>query len=389
MTKKKICFIGRAKQVGGAELGLIDLISNLDQNIFSAHIILPHKNSQNFKWVQRELPEIPITHVPFEEYIPKCIWQRPQLPVYNPFGVLMLMRALQKIKPDMVHSNDLYAGKYGAKAAFSLHIPNIVMLRTIYYKTKFDYHTFVDGRITRYANWVVSNSQRGAELIYERTNAQNIKHIGNGININKFDNATIPFDFYEKNDIPKRKRILLLPARISAGKGQHTLVNALPYIAKEQSDIHVVFLGDCQYGRDEYSRSLREKINSLGLDQFVSWINFSSNVAPFYKAASIVILPSFVEGAPRVLLEALASSTPVIGSKIDGINEIIQDGINGFKFELDQPQSLANAILKILHLNDFDYKAMKNRCKQIAIEKYDIKKMIENYEKLYIELIDK
>jgi glycosyltransferase involved in cell wall biosynthesis len=387
MGKKiKICFIGRSKQIGGAELGLIDLIKNLDMSIFSVHIILPHKNSPNFQWVQKELPEIPLTHVPFEEYLPKFIWHRQQLPIYNPLGVLLLKRALRKIKPDLIHSNDLLAGKYGAKAAFSLNIPNIVMLRTNYYRTKFNYHIFVDRRLTKYASRIVSNSERGAELIFERTKAQNIMYINNGIDINKFDKSTVPVDFYEKNNIPRDKRIILLPARIGAGKGQHTLVSSLPYIVKEQSDIHVVFLGDCQFGNEDYFKSLKEEVNHLGLNKIVSWITFNSQVASFYKVAYVVVLPSFLEGAPRVLLEAMASSTPIIGSKIDGINEIIQDGVNGFKFELDQPKSLADAAIEIMRLNNSDYQGMKQRCKQIAVEKYDIKKMIKNYEKLYIEL---
>lgn len=384
----KICYIGRSKQVGGAELGLVDIIKKIDLNLFSPFIILPHKDSQNYKMIQNELPNIPLIHVPFEEHLPVCLSAMEQFPLIDPIGIYQLKSAIRKIRPHIVHSNDMRAGKYGSKAAQSLKIPNIVTMRCIYYKRKFNHQRIVEKQLTKNATKIVFNSVRGAELMKERTNSQNIITILNGINLDKFSHSSEVVSIRQKYQIPENRKIILIPARICAEKGQHVVVKIIPELIKQNKDVHFIFLGDSHYGKDDYLQSLKDFSSQNKIEEYITWSNFSFDVGQYYHSSFAVLLPSFLEGTPRILLEALSCAIPIIGSSIDGINEIIQNGHNGFKFDLNNPQTLIDAILKLLSYTDRQYTQLKQNCRLFAEDNYDIKRMIHSYQQLYIEIVN-
>lgn len=382
----KICYIGRSKQVGGAELGLLDIINKIDKKRFSPFIILPHKNSQNYIMIQKKLPDIPLIYVPFGEKEIKYFSAIEQLPLFDPLGIKRLRIAIEKIKPDIIHSNDFVAGKYGTKVANFLKIPNIVTMRGIYYKRKYNFQKFAENSLTKNATKVVFNSSRGAALLKERVNSCNIISILNGINLTKFSD-TIKSDFiYKKYQIPENKKIILIPARICKEKGQHIVMNVIPEITHSTDSLHFVFLGNSELGKEHYLQSLKEFSIQNKIENFISWVDFSSDMIPFYKSSFAVLLPSFFEGTPRVLLEALSMSVPVIGSAIDGINEIIQHGYNGYKFELSNPHTLTKAILDLYSLSNNQYAQMKQLCRKTAENNYDIQRMIFEYESLYEQI---
>lgn len=379
----KICYIGRARQVGGAELGLADIVKNIDKKRFSPLIILPHKNSQNFRMIQKNLPDVPLIHVSFEENILEYFANIEQFPLLDPIGLLHLRSAIKKIKPDIIHSNDFRAGKYGSEVAKSLKIPNVVTIRSIYYKRKFNFQHFVESRLVKNATRIVFNSERGRDLFKQRIKANNIITILNGINLNKFSDTVESNLIYDKYDISQKRKIILIPARICKEKGQHVVVKVIPEILKITENLHFIFIGNSQPGQEEYLQSLKNFAIQNNVENHITWIDFSSDMAQFYKSSFAVLLPSFLEGTPRVLLEALSVGVPVIGSSIDGINEIIEPGQNGYKFDLNNPHTLIQAFSTLNSLTENQYAQMKIACRKFAEDKYTIQRMIAEYEQLY------
>jgi glycosyltransferase involved in cell wall biosynthesis len=232
----------------------------------------------------------------------------------------------------------------------------------------------------------VFNSTRGAELLKERTAANNITSILNGIKIERFLQNT-DSTFYSKFNVPQGRKVFLLPSRIYPLKGHQILIEAISHLITDYPEMHVVFLGN----EDRYFPGTKEFYNTLAVKlsvhNHITWIDFTNDVVPFIKNAYCVTLPSFSEGCPRVLLEALAASTPIIGSKIDGINEILDDGVNGYSFISKDSDSLAAAIRKLLSLTIEQYQIMKDNCLKNAEEKYDLQKMINQYQNLYLKLL--
>lgn len=384
--KYRICYVETAEQIGGGQVGLFDILANLDYQVFEPWVITTSSQGQLYKCL-KSFEKVHLAVVPFTAYLPKKLLTNQYLGIYSPIGVNLLKKKLLELKPALVHSNHLPAGKYGTKAAFMCKIPNIVTMRCMYYRRVFYYNRFVEKRICKYSDKIVFNSLRGADLFRERTNAhKKVTSILNGINLNAFSTIE-PELIYQKFGIAEESKVFLLPARVYPDKGHHLLIKAIAKITAKYPQIHVVFLGDEDHCFKGYKEECKLLAKSLCVDSKITWINFHKEVVDFFKSSYCVVLPSYTEGCPRVLLEALAAGTPILGSKIDGINEIIEEGVNGFGFAPDDSDSLSLAIEKIMNMDQKSYQNMKANCLRIARQRYDIKDMIDKYQKLYLDLI--
>lgn len=120
---------------------------------------------------------------------------------------------------------------------------------------------------------------------------------------------------------------LLCVGRLTANKGQHILIEACALLKKDGVAFHLTFAGD---GEDR--NSLETQVKSLGLSENTSFTGAmgQDSVKELYASADIFILPSFAEGVPVVLMEAMAMEIPVISTCITGIPELIDSGDDGF-----------------------------------------------------------
>ena len=131
-------------------------------------------------------------------------------------------------------------------------------------------------------------------------------------------------------------------------KGIHHLVNAFVFIAEDFSSARLVIVG-----KDEnkaYAADLKEQIKELGLNNRVHFIGPQpqSELAICMAKASVLVLPSMSEGLGRVIIEAMATGTPVIGSRVGGIPELVQDGVRGFLVPPGDENALAEKLRWIL-----------------------------------------
>jgi glycosyltransferase involved in cell wall biosynthesis len=100
----------------------------------------------------------------------------------------------------------------------------------------------------------------------------------------------------------------------------------------------------------EFLKTLKETIASKGAESAVSFVSYltQSDLACEMHAARVVVLPSRSEGLGRVLIEAMATGTPVVGSSVGGIPDLITHGYNGYLFPLEDPSGLALELEKVL-----------------------------------------
>lgn len=180
-----------------------------------------------------------------------------------------------------------------------------------------------------------------------------------------------PQQFYDiSNDQMKKKfqnnQIILSVGRLIDLKGTVFLVESLPYILNHYPNTLLIIIGS---GPEE--ERLHERVESLSLKEHVTFLGTLNHedLIPYYHLADVFILPSiFKDGKTEalgvVLLEAMASGCPVIGSNVGGIPDIIRDGENGFLVPEQNPEVLAEKITAVL-----SNRAMADRFRQ---EGYDI-----------------
>ncbi|MBS0182745.1 MAG: glycosyltransferase family 4 protein [Nitrospira sp.] len=138
--------------------------------------------------------------------------------------------------------------------------------------------------------------------------------------------------------------VLLTVARLTEQKGHRFLIEALPALIAEWPSLVCLFVGE-----GECRESLRALAREKGVEQSCRFAGARNDVVDWYAAADVVVLPSLSEGFPFVVLEALAMSRPVIATNVNGVPELIHDGIHGLLVPPRNPQALHTAIRTLLH----------------------------------------
>jgi len=183
----------------------------------------------------------------------------------------------------------------------------------------------------------------------------------------------------------KEDNLLLFVGRISFGKGLHVLLDSLHDLKKSVSLVIIGPATSLNYYQDILKRIEKEnqrgkhRITYLGaLDQ--------PEVAKWCQKASILILPSFSEGFPVVILEALSCETPVIATPVGGIPELIRDYENGFLIPPNNPLKLAEAIEYLLDNKDIRTKMGKAGRKH-TVKNFSLEVVAQKLRRVYEQII--
>jgi glycosyltransferase involved in cell wall biosynthesis len=160
---------------------------------------------------------------------------------------------------------------------------------------------------------------------------------------------------------------ILLPAGIMYEKGQHIAIEAVSRLQKNGiKNIELLFCGEeYKIQNNNYIDKLITKINELELKDTVHFLGFRKDLYQIMRLSQIVILPSYSEGLPRIILEAMALKKPVIATPVGGITDLIIDNLTGLIMEIDDAQSLAGK-LKLLIMNKELGKYISNNAFKLA-----------------------
>jgi glycosyltransferase involved in cell wall biosynthesis len=174
--------------------------------------------------------------------------------------------------------------------------------------------------------------------------------------------------------------VVAAAGRLSPEKGFHVFITAAARVAQEREDVSFVIFGEGPL-RGELARLIKR--NSLD-DRFVL-AGFYSNLDAVLPAADLLVISSFTEGLPVVLLEALLAGVPVVATTVGGIPEVIDDGTDGF---LVPPGSVEQLVLRIMEL--LESRPLREQMKiagprKIAAE-YNTRLQAERYAALFERL---
>lgn len=138
--------------------------------------------------------------------------------------------------------------------------------------------------------------------------------------------------------------------------------------------VYLMMVGD---GPDE--AMLKEKVQSLGIQQSVSFFPFTSEPKYVFERIDVTVLPSlYKEGLPNVLLESMGMGVPVVSSNIGGVPEIVINGETGYMVEPGNRSALAFAIEKIW-ANQNNYQEMKVKTRKLIENQFDKATQFERF----------
>ncbi len=139
---------------------------------------------------------------------------------------------------------------------------------------------------------------------------------------------------------------LLFVGRLDVAKGLSILLESLTVIKQQHPDILLTVVGD---GPDR--EQLAQMTERLGLSAQVNYVGYKSQgeVRDYLRQTDLFVLPSFAEGVPVVLMEAMASGVPVVATQVGGVNELVENGVNGYLVPPANASALTEHIEKLLN----------------------------------------
>lgn len=184
-------------------------------------------------------------------------------------------------------------------------------------------------------------------------------------------------------------RILSI-ASISPYKNGLCLVEAL-HILREKYGLtpHVDWIGQrLRVGeRLEYLNLMDGKIAEYGLGQQWQWLDQRSDIVDQMHQHDLLVHPSYGEGLPNVVCEALACGRPVIVSDVLDHARIVQDRVSGYLFDIEQPEALAEKIYQFSTLSAPERRAMGQAGRKFAEENLSLNRFVNDYHRLFQSLM--
>lgn len=185
-----------------------------------------------------------------------------------------------------------------------------------------------------------------------------------------------------------RKRLGLNPdsfylinvASVSLRKGQDLLIEAAPELKKIAPNLKILFVGS---RGGEYVSELEAKVKEKDLN-YVHFMGRKSNAMEYIYASDLFVLPSRAEAFPLVILEAMILQTPVIGSNVDGIPEMVIPDETGLLFESENSRDLVQKF-ELMYKNPEE----REKYAENASKKYWSDFSKEQFTKRYAGLIEK
>ena len=164
-------------------------------------------------------------------------------------------------------------------------------------------------------------------------------------------------EFNVRAPLESRRTAIGHIGRLSGEKGTINFLHSIPYVLRSRTDVSYVVGGDGPLG-DE-ARILAKKLGS-GNVQFLGWVS-QVDMPDVLNQLKLLVLPSYTEGLPNIMIEAMACGTPVLATKVGAIPDFIEDGSTGFLMESNSPASIASNILRALEYEHLDEVSMRAR----------------------------
>ena len=180
-------------------------------------------------------------------------------------------------------------------------------------------------------------------------------------------------------DYTNRKMLFL--GILGQRKGTYDLIEVLPEILSKYPDSHIYFGGD---GEREQAEQLCMEKGIADHVTFLGWVR-GTEKEKFLKECSIYVLPTYHEGMPMSILEAMSYAIAVVSTYVGGIPHIITDGENGLLCEVGDRAALKEKLLQLLEDENLRKRLGQNAYNMMT-RKFDVRENVENILKIYREL---
>ncbi|MEO6848710.1 MAG: glycosyltransferase [Chthoniobacterales bacterium] len=354
--------------LGGAQTVILQIARQMDRSRFSMEVAVMHGRGFFTESLEKEGIRVhslsgnkfPPTYIP--KFLKLAHGNRFQIFHFHLFGANWIAKPLAALLGHRHliahdHCNDLY------RSEKPLHIA-------------------IDRFTNRFASKIVAVSKSTEDFLtkVEKIDPSKVTYLANGVDTTRFQPAT-----QEKRSACRQKLGLPQDAIVIGGVGRlhpqknFSLFLDVAALLRDQTNVHFVIAGT---GPEE--TMLRRKAVSLGLDKQIHFAGLVSDMPDFYAALDGLLLTSRYEGMPITVLEAMASGLFVVGSDLDGVKEVISDGVNGYLVNPNSAPDFVSRLNSLIASTDVR-RTVGNAARRHVETHFAIESMVSTLERLYLQ----
>ena len=296
-------------------------------------------------------------------------------PIKDILLVLELVRRYKQIKPDIILHFTNKPNIYGGIAA------KITGSKSIAVVTGLGYAFINKGYVRKVMTWLYQFSSRfHQKFIFENIEDRELFAqfgIVSGDKAISVKGCGVDTTWYHPypNGQLKGKTIFTFIGRLLYDKGIREFVEAARLIKKQRKDVEFWIVGELD----------AENPATIDKDDLVRWVEedvvyyhgFIKDVRNIIAESDCIVLPSYREGLPRIVIEGMSMAKPVITTKTAGCSETVDDGINGYLVKLKDVNSLVQTFENFLEISYLDQKKMGEAGRLKAVNEFDDKKIAD------------
>mgnify|MGYP001161419120 FL=1 len=309
-------------------------------------------------------------------------------PLKEIYTFFSIFRVIKKVNPDLMHLITIKPVIYGGMISSILKIHGVVSsvpglgYSFIHKGLKATFFRFLISFLYKLAfkrdSIRVIFQNNDDKAILKKLTKLDVSKIalmkGSGVDLKKFSFSTLP----------KGKPIVSMASRLQRDKGVFEFFEAAKILRERKKEIEFYFIGEL----DSFyaSKIEQEDFKKWKKTDYVKFLGFRTDIHDLFKESTIIVLPSYREGFPKVLQEAAACGRPIIASDVPGCREAIKEGKTGHLVEPRSATALADKIQELIEDKELLQK-MGYGGRKLAEEEFSIDKIVSQHLELYDELL--
>ena len=373
----RICHVITKPELGGAQLSLLSLVSNLPKDKYTVSVIT--SSSGILKADFEKLKNVRTYFSPF--------LIRPISPIVDILAFIHIYNIYKRNSFKIIHTHSSKAGILGRWAAFFARVP--VILHTVHGWSFNDYqpllikkfYIFVERITARFTARIICVSKKDIEtgLKYKIAQLEKFTLIRYGIPLSVFKKSNSQKEHKKKElGINNNGPVVGMVSCLKPQKAPLDYVKACIDIYDKMPGVNFLLVGD-----GVLRKRCKEELAKSGLNGRFIFTGWRRDVADILDIIDVVVLTSKWEGMPIAIIEALSKGKPVVVTDTGSSRELVKEGVTGY---LTKPEDYKETSLKVLKiLKDKDLADRMSREAVLSIsDSFDIKAMAGKIEELYM-----
>jgi len=313
---------------------------------------------------------------------------------FDPIILLKLILIFKKNQYDIVHTHTTKTGILGRVAARYVKVPIIICglhgssFRAFNSRILNWSLIYLEKLTGKYTDAYISVSNLIAERNKREGIGKNSRYytVLSGMDLKKFYDNKSEFDkksITRELNIDSDAFIIGNVARLEAVKGHTYLIDAFKMVIEKRKGANILLL---IVGEGEERENLAQYARRTGLENKIIFTGYRKDIEKIMRIMDMMVLSSLREGLPRVLVQAAAAGLPSVAFKVDGVPEIVRDGINGFLVEPKNVNALSEKIGRYIDDRNLQ-KLHGENGRDIVRGKWSIEEMVDQIDTIYQQLI--